>query len=149
MKEYTKFRTSLYYAFRAGGSLRLIVFAVILVMNLAFFIPGLFGILPIAALITAVALSGTAIGVMAIFNIIGDISIGNTMFSTSGAAFYALTPTPRKNTLLASVIVMFVMDFVTMFLSITAVVCLAINLGNYFEGHSIWETIRGSVGFVP
>jgi len=147
MKEYTKFRNSLFYAFRAGASPRLIVFAVILVMNLAFIIPGLFGVLPTAALITAVSLSGTAIGVMAIFNIIGDVSIGNTMFSSSSAPFYALTPAPRKNTLLSSVIAMFVMDFITMVLSIAPVVFLSINLGNHFLDYNIWESLRTGYGF--
>ena len=146
MKESTKFHNSLFYAFRAGASPRLIVFAVILVMNLAFIIPGLFGVLPTAALITAVSLSGTAIGVMAVFNIIGDISIGNTMFSASGATFYALTPAPRRNTLLASVIAMTVMDFITMALSITAVVILSITLGNQFTDFSVWEAMRGNIG---
>jgi len=146
MKEYTKFRNSLFYAFRAGASPRLIVFAVILVMNLAFIVPGLFGILPTAALITAVSLSGTAIAVMAVFNIIGDVSIGNTMFSTTSAPFYALTPAPRRNTLLASVIAMFVMDFVTMVFSIASVVFLSINLGNQFMDYNIWETMSGGFG---
>jgi len=146
MKEYTKFRNSLFYAFRAGASPRLIVFAVILVMNLAFIIPGLFGVLPTAALITAVSLSGTAIGVMAVFNIIGDISIGNTVFSATGAPFYALTPAPRRNTLLASVTAMFVMDFVTMVISIASVVFLSINLGNQFMDFNIWETMSGGIG---
>jgi len=148
MKAHTKFRNSLYYAFRAGASPRLIVFAVILVMNLAFIIPGSFGILPGPALITAVALSGVAIAVMLVFNIIGDVSIGNSMFSTSGAPFYALTPAPRRNTLLASIIVMFVMDFVTMAISIASVVILSINLGSLFSGLSFSQMIQdaGAVG---
>jgi len=83
---------------------------------------------------------------MAVFNIIGDISIGNTMFSATSAPFYALTPAPRRNTLLASVIAMFVMDFVTMALSITSVVLLSINLGNQFTDFNIWESMRGEIG---
>jgi len=120
------------------------VFAVVLVMNLAFIIPGLLGILPGAALITAVALSGTAIGVMAVFNIIGDVSIGNIIFSTSGAPFYALTPAPRRNTLLASVIAMFVMDFITMAISIAGVVILSINLGSFYSGLSLSQMMQDS-----
>jgi len=103
-------------------------------MNLAFIIPGVFEVLPGAALITAVALSGTAIAVMAVFNVIGDISIGNSMFSTSGAPFYALTPAPRGNTLLASVIVMFVMDIITMAISIWGVIILSVNLATFYSG---------------
>jgi len=143
----TTFKSSLFYAFRAGASPRLIVFAVILVMNLAFILPGLFGVLPGAALITAVSLSGTAIAVMAVFNIIGDVSIGNSMFSTSGAPFYALTPAPRRNTLLASVIAMFVMDFITMMISIASVVVLSISLGSLYTGLSFSEMMPDSFGF--
>jgi len=138
MKAYTNFRSSLYYAFRAGASPRLVVFAVILVMNLAFILPGSFGWLPLAAHIVAVSLSGTAIGVMAVFNIIGDVSLCKSMFSPSGAVFYALTPAPRRNTLLASLIAMFFMDFVTMILSIVSVVVLSLNLGSHVSGDYIW-----------
>ena len=146
MKAHTKFKSSLFYSFRAGASPRLVVFAVILVMNLAFIVPGLLGILPGAALITAVALSGTAIGVMVVFNIIGDIFIGNTIFSSSAAPFYALTPTPRRNTLLASVIAIFVMDFVTMAISITSVIILSINLAGHYTGLSFSQMIPDYLG---
>jgi len=115
-------------------------------MNLAFIIPGLLGILPAAALITAVSLSGAAIGVMTVFNIIGDASIFNTIFSTSGAPIYALTPAPRRNTIFASVIAMFVMDFITMAISIAGVVILSINLGGYYLGLSFLQMIPGSIG---
>ena len=142
----TTFKSSLFYAFRTGASPRLIVFAVILVMNLAFIIPGLLGILPGAALITAVSLSGTAIAVMAVFNVIGDISIGNSIFSTSGAPFYALTPAPRRNTLLASVIVMLVMDFITMMISIAGVVILSVNLGSLYTGLSFSQMMPDGFG---
>ena len=138
----TKFRSSLFYAFRAGASPRLIVFAVILVMNLAFIIPGMFGVLPLAALITAVSLSGTAIGVMSVFNIIGDISIIRHMFYAPGAVLYALTPAPRKKTLLASVISMAVMDFITMAASITSVVILSLKLGSRFTTMDVWEMMN-------
>jgi len=127
------------YATRAGMSPRLYAFAVILVMNLAFIIPGLFGILPLAAQITAVSLSGTAIGVMAVINIIGDTSIIRHMFSAPGAVFYALTPAPRKKTLLASMITMFVMDIITMAVTIISVVMLSISLGSRFTGINVWE----------
>jgi hypothetical protein len=143
----TAFKSSLYYAFRAGASPRLIVFAVILVMNLAFIIPSMFGLLPAAALITAVSLSGMAIGVMTVFNVLGDVSIGSTVFSASGAPFYALTPAPRRNTLLASAIAMFVMDFVTMAISITSVVILSINLGGHFLDLNFLQMMASSYGF--
>ena len=142
-----KFKNSLFYAFRAGAFPRLFVFAVILVMNLAFIIPGLLGILPGAALITAVSLSGVAIGVMAVFNIIGDVSIGNSIFSTSGAPFYALTPAPRRNTLLASITAMVIMDFVTMAISIASVVVLSISLGSIYTGLNFSEMMPNNFGF--
>ena len=130
------------YAFRAGMSPRMYVFAVIFVMNLAFIVLGMFGVLPLAAQITAVSLSGTAIGVIAVFNIIGDVSIIRRMFSAPGAVFYALTPVPRKKTLLASVITMFVTDFVTMTFSIFSVVILSFNLASSTTGLNAWEMLR-------
>ena len=61
------------YAFRTGLAARGIVFAVIFAMNLVFIILGALGRLPYAAEVTAVSLGGTAIAVMLVFNIIGDI----------------------------------------------------------------------------
>ena len=130
------------YTIRADMSGRLIAFAAILVMNLAFIIPGLFGLLPLAAKITAISLSGTAIGVMAVFNIIGDISIIRSMFYAPGAVFYALTPAPRVKRLCAGVTVMTVMDLVTMTVSIVSVVVLALILGNDYVDQSIWVMVR-------
>ena len=129
------------YIFRAE-MLRLIVFAVILVVNLTFIILGAFGVLPLAARIVAVSLSGTAIGTMVVFNIIGDISIINRIFNPPGAVFYALTPAPRKDRLLASIISMFVMDIVTLAASILGVIFLGLNLGAYYTGISVSEMMR-------
>ena len=141
MKGQSNFKSLFSYAFRAGMSPRLYAFAVILVMNLAFIIPGLFGVLPGPALITGVSLSGTAIAVMAVFNIIGDISISSSLFSASNAPFYALTPAPRKNTLLACVLAMLITDFVTMAISIAGVITLSINLGGFYSGDNIWALV--------
>jgi len=137
------------YTFRAGLSGRYIAFAVILVMNLAFIIPGMFGLLPLAAQITAVSLSGTAIGVMSVFNIIGDISIIRSMFSAPGAVLYALTPVPRQNRLLVSTVTMFLIDLVTMTVSIVSVVILAVLLGNNYIDVSVWEMLREYGSFNP
>jgi len=139
--KHIKFNRLFYYAFRAGATPRLIAFAVIFIMNLAFIIPGLFGMLPLAAQITAVSLSGTAIGAMAVFNIVGDASIIRHMFTAPGAIFYALAPVPRKMTLLASIIAMFIMDSITMVISIISVVILSINLGAYYSDIDIWGEI--------
>jgi len=126
------------YTIRADMSGRLIAFAAIFVMNLAFIIPGLFGLLPLAAQITAVSLSGTAIGVMSVFNIIGDISIIRSMFFSPGAVFYAITPAPRKKRLCVGLTTMFLTDFITMTFSIVSVVILALILGNDYVDGSIW-----------
>ena len=134
---------------RAGGSPRLIAFAIIFVINLVFIVLSSFGVLPLAAQITAVAISGTSIGVMAVFNIIGDITIIRSMFSAPGAVFYALTPVPRKKTLTAGLITMFLIDFITMVVSIASVVILSINLGSHYSGMNAWSMIRtyGTVDF--
>ena len=128
------------YIFRAE-LMRLIVFAVILAVNLVFVVLSAFGVLPLAARIVAVSLSGSAISVMFIFNIIGDVSIINRLFSPRNAVIYALTPSPRKNRLIASIISMTIMDFVTMTVSILGVVFLGLNLGSYWTGNSISEML--------
>ena len=130
------------YTFKADMSGRLIAFAAILVMNLAFIIPGLFGLLPLAAQITAVSLSGTAIGVMSVFNIIGDISIIRSMFFSPGAVLYAITPAPRKKRLCVGLTTMFLTDLITMTVSIVSVVVLALILGNDYVDRSIWVMAR-------
>jgi len=132
----------LYYATRAGGTPRLITFAIIFIVNIVFIVLGSLGLLPLAAQITAVSLSGTAIGVIAIFNIISDISIIRSMFSAPGAVFYALTPVSRGKTLAVNVITMLLTDFVTMATSIGSVVILAVNLGSNYTNINFWESIR-------
>ena len=116
------------YAFFAGLHIRGIVFAVIMVMNLAFIIPGLIGVLPQAALITGVSLSGVAIAVMMAVNIVGGISIMRRMYSAPIAYLHALTPGPRWKMLLASVITMIAMDIITMAAAIFCVVLASFNL---------------------
>jgi len=130
------------YAFRTSLSPRLIVFAIILVMNLAFIIPAMIGILPIAAMITGVSLSGSAIAVMFTFNLVGDIQIIRRMFSPSGAVLYAITPTPRRNTLIASIVSMTIMDFVTMAISIVCVVILSLNLAGHYMDDNLWVMLN-------
>jgi len=136
------------YAFMAGFSPRLYVFAGILVLNLAFIVPALLGVLPVAALITGVSLCGTAIAVMAAFNIAGDISIIRSMFSAPGAVFYALTPVPRRKTLIANLTSMMVMDFVTMAVSIAGTSFLGLSIGSFYSGFSINHLISVSE-FMP
>jgi len=133
------------YAFRAGMSPRVIVFAIIFVMNLAFLIPQLFGILPPAAQITAVSLSGTAIAVMAVFNFVGDTSIIRRMFNPPGAVFYALTPAPRRNSLIASLVSMLTMDFITMIITISGTIFLSLGLGSYYSGISVTDMLNFAI----
>jgi len=109
-------------------------------MNLVFVVLGSLGLLPLAAQITAVSLSGTAIAVMAAFNIVGDVSIGRRMFSAPGAYLYALTPAPRRQMLISSVTAMVVMDVVTMAVSIVSVVILSLNLASVYVGGDVFET---------
>jgi len=136
------------YSFRAGLQPRLLVFAIILVMNLVFIVLDLLGSLPFAAHITAVSLSGTAIAVMSGFNIAGDVAIARRMFSAPGAVLYALTPVPRWKTLLSSVVSILVMNFVTLAFSIAGVVFLSLGLGSRYTGVGAWEMLRQGSSFV-
>ena len=120
------------YAFLAEFRFRGIVFAVIFVMNLFFVLLGALDVLPMAALITAVALSGAAVSVMAIVNIICDIGIIRRMFYAPRAYVLALTPTPRYKTLLANVAAIAIMDIGTMAVAITGVTWLSLMLAGEF-----------------
>jgi len=122
------------YAFRAGMSVRLPAFAAIFLMNLVFIVLGLLFRLPEAAHITFVALSGTALAAMMAVNVIGDISIVGRIFAAPGAYLHALTPVPRRRTLLAGVIAMLVMDIITMAALIGGVVWLAANMDVFYGG---------------
>ena len=137
------------YAFLAGGIPRIYVFAAIFVFQLVFILLGETTGLPLAAHITAVALSGVMVSVMTVFNVIGDISIVRRMFYGPGAYLTALTPVPRHKTLLASVISMIVMDVVTMAIVITGLVRLSLNLGQLYMNQSVWEMAGYYVSVLP
>jgi len=132
------------YAFRAGLPLRGATFAAILVLNLVFVVLGAFGLLPFAALVTAVSLSGTAIAVMMAMNIVSDIIIARRMFSAPGAYLHALTPAPRRQILLSSSLAMLIMDFVTMAVAITGVVVLSLQLAGVYTEINLWEAIQAN-----
>ena len=132
------------YAFLAGLYVRGGVFAVIFVMNLAFITLGSLNLLPPAAHVTAVSLGGIAIAVMMAANIIGDIAVARRMFSAPGAYLHTLTPVPRRKTLLASVLSMAVMDFVTMATVITGEVWLSLNLAGRGIWRIIWNAVRAN-----
>jgi len=132
----------------AGLQARGPVFAVIFVMNLVFIMLGSLGLLPLAAQITAVALGGVAIAVMMAVNIVGDVAIARRMFAAPGAYLYALTPVPRRKTLLASVITMTVMDLVTLTPVIIGEVWLALNLAGRGISGTVWNVIRANASIL-
>jgi len=125
------------YTFITGLTYRGPAFAVIFAINAVFIVFGSLGLLPLAAKITAVSLGGVAISVMLVFDIIGDIAIIRRMFVTPDAYLYALTPAPRSEILLASVIVTAILDIVTMAVVITAEVWLSFILA----GEEVWQIV--------
>jgi len=137
------------YAFRSGLSFRGAAFAVIFVMDAVFITLGSLGLLPVAAQITAVSLGGVAIAAMLVFDIIGDISVIRRMFSVPEAYLYALTPSPRWKTLLASVVVAAILDIVTMAVVITAEVWLSLILAGEENSRAVWEFISANASELP
>jgi hypothetical protein len=129
------------YAFRTGLAFRGTAFTVIFVINAVFIALGSLGLLPLAAKITAVSLGGTAIAVMLVFDIISDIAIMRRMFSVPEVYLYALTPSPRRKILLASVIVAAILDIVTMAVVITAEVWLSFILAGEEAWRNVWDFI--------
>ena len=116
------------YAFKTELTVRGAAFAVIFIMDAVFIALGSLGFLPFAAKVTAVSLGGVAIAVMLVFDIISDIAVIRRMFSVPEAYLYALTPSPRWKILLASVIVVAVLDIVTMAVVIAAETWLSLIL---------------------
>jgi hypothetical protein len=122
------------YTFLSGLNVRGITFVVIFLMNLVFVTLGALGLLPLAALITGVSLSGVAVSVMAITNVVSDIGIFRRLFAAPGAYLHALTPSPRWKTLLASVLAILIMDIVSMTVAITGVTWMGLLLaGTFFD----------------
>jgi hypothetical protein len=101
-------------------------------MYFVFIVLGELGLLPIAALITALVLGGFGFATMAIINIVNDIGIIRRMLSAPRAYLTALVPASRYKMLLANVAVMTILDFVTMAVVISGQVWLAFNLGGNF-----------------
>ena len=132
------------YAFLAGLYFRGPVFAVIFLMNTVFVILGFAGVLPLAAQITAVSLSGVAIAVMTAGCIIGDIHIGRRMFASPESYLHALTPVPRWKTLLAGIVTMTVLDILTMLFTIFTQVCISLNLAGKTATQAIEDFFRSN-----
>jgi len=133
------------YAFLAGLFFRGPVFIVIFVMNTTFIILGSLGLLPPAAHITAVSLGGVAIAVMLAANIGGDIAVARRMFLAPEAYLHALTPVPRRKILLASILVMALMDIVSMAAVIFSEVWLSFNLA----GGGLWQVVLDALAANP
>jgi len=137
------------YAFRSGLSFRGAAFAVIFVMDAVFIALGSLRLLPTAAQITAVSLGGVAIAVMLVFNIISDIAVIRRMFSVPEAYLYALTPSPRRKILLASVVVTAILDIVTMTVVITGEVWLSFILAGEEIWRNVWNFISANASDLP
>ncbi|MCL2006960.1 MAG: hypothetical protein FWG77_02640 [Treponema sp.] len=129
------------YAFLNGIHLRGPAFAVILTVNLVFIILRSVDMLPFAALITGISLSGVGIAVMLVFNIISDVSMISGMFTAPGAYLMALTPVHRRKNLIANVTVMSLMDLITMGIVIVCTTFLAVNTAEFLGFSDIWGII--------
>lgn len=130
------------HAFLAGVYTRGIAFLIIFAVNFAFIALGSLGLLPFPAHITGVALSGVAVSVMFVFNVVSDIAILRRMFVPPGAYVYALIPEPRWKTLFAGVAAITVMDIVTMAVSVGGVVWLSINMAGNVIRDSVRDIVR-------
>jgi len=137
------------YAFRSGLSFRGAAFAVIFVMDAVFIALGSLRLLPTAAQITAVSLGGVAIAVMLVINIFSDIAVIRRMFSVPEAYLYALTPSPRRKILLASVVVTAILDIVTMTVVITGEVWLSFILAGEEIWRNVWNFISANASDLP
>jgi len=130
------------YAFKTGLSSRGAAFAIIFVIDAVFIALESFGLLPPFAMFTAISLGGVAIPVMLVYNIIGDIAIIRRLFSVPEAYLYALTPSPRREILLASVIVAAILDIVTMAVVIVAGRLLSLIPAGGQIWQYLWDYIR-------
>ena len=137
------------YAFLAGLHVRGSVFAVIFAMDLVFIALGSLDLLSPAAHITAVSLGGIAIAVMIAADIIGDIAIARLMFAAPDAYLHALTPVPRRQTLLASVFAMMAMDIVSMTAVIAGQVWLSLNFAGRGVWRIVWNAVRANAAGLP
>jgi hypothetical protein len=138
------------YSFLAGASIRLPAYAVVFGIMLVFGVLGSLGLLPLAALITAVSLGGLGVGAVVVINIIGDIAIFRRMFSSPAAYLYALTPAPRWKILFSSLITAVAFTAVSLSAAIFGNIWLSLNLAGEFVGN-IWEYmgIFGSENVLP
>jgi len=129
------------YSFLAGMHIRIPVYCIAIALILVFGVLGAIGVLPKAALITAVSLGGVAIAAVFTACVVGDAIVIQRMVHTPGAYLHALTPAPRRTILFTSLIAMFVMDFVSMATVSFGEVWLAFNLSDESAWLTFWQSL--------
>ena len=137
------------YTFLNGIYIRGPVFAVIFMMNILLIILSSAGILPFAAHVTAVSLSGVAVAVMFVANIIGDVTIALRLFGSPDAYLLTLTPAPRWKSFMAGIITMTLMDFITIAVVLGAVTLLSINFAATLGFNEIWNMVFRAINENP
>ncbi|MDR0248952.1 MAG: hypothetical protein LBI44_04760 [Oscillospiraceae bacterium] len=141
-------KAQLKYAFVSQLSVRAAAFAGVTVMMAGF---GIFiAAFPSAPLrITAVSLGGVGVAVMLAFNIIADIGVCRRMFTPPHAYLLALTPSPRRKALLASLVTMLVSDVVTMTFVVFGEVWLSFSLAGVSMSAMLGSTFGSLWRYVP
>jgi len=129
------------YSFIAAMAVRGPVLGFCGAIMLVFGILGAAGVLPMPAHVTGVALGGCSIAAVAIAGVISDIAVCRRMVSAPGAYLYALTPAPRWQILLTSLLTMLVLDFAGLALFITGEVWLSLNMTRERFGFEGWQLI--------
>lgn len=136
------------YALKQGLTLRTSVFAVTLVLNLVFGILGYFNLLGYAAIITGVSLSGVAIGVVFIVNIIADVKNVQSLYGTPEGYLFALTPVKSRKTLFARIITIVCEDFIALAVSIFGVVWQALILSGDIVRGAVYSGLTENSGVI-
>ena len=135
------FKHTLKYTFKDGLYARGGTFAVIMLINIVFIALGSLGLLPRPAHIVAVSLAGVGVAVMIIINIVCDFATIGDIFTAPKAYLYALTPAPRRATVAAKTLAMFIMDCITSVCTIASTTILSLNLADAYSNRSVWNFI--------
>jgi hypothetical protein len=119
-------KTQFKYALRYGAMPRYIIFGVVFLINLVFGTLAYFDLLPFAAAVTAVSLSGTGLGAVVIANII--ISAANLKNVLADGYIYALAPVKSSKILFTRITAIAVQDIAMLTVNIFGVVWLSLYL---------------------
>jgi hypothetical protein len=122
------------YALRHGVVLRYTTFGIVFAINLVFGMMAFFDVLPFAAAVTAVSLSGTGLGVVVIVNLIAGAANIGSILSSPSAYIYALAPVKNSKVLFARLSAVVVHDFLTLAVNIFGVVWLSLYLAGTASG---------------